>query len=898
VARLASLVVVLAFGLLLLAPPAPVASPGAAISRRPPRAPTASSTNTGRETRLEAVCGTGAASAAELLEQHWALPQNAPLPTPHSTDAGNIAVLEDDGRFFFTDKGGDVIADLTAIGQSFYCTHGDDYDCLAVFLSTGLTTYLGSPTAIAASYVLRSRTSGVGLDLYDIGSGFGSPSRLEWMLSMNGLGKYPADPDADISGDSFSPLDVIAHEFGHRWLAYVLVDSAGTPSQALLGRALQHWSLFFDADSSFMEGCDWANPAPDSFYTDGVSSAYGNLDLYLMGLRSAADTDSFFTIHDATHFNPPGTYTPVTWPPLGLQCHARAHFWHVSDVVAQNGPRVPDAAGAPHSFRVGFILVTARGQAPTAADLAKLETLRSRFPSTFAAGTRGLGAIDATLNSRAGSVRIVHDALHDRTDITAPIAVGARITIDQAGIPLALDAASPRVFWRAGSSGPYSSMPLAPVAPDSFAAQLAAPGQAETIQYYLHASSDSSGIEAFEPAAGPAAPHAFVVGPDLEPPAIVHVPIPQQGEGRMPVTLLARVTDNAALAGVQVRWGLDGETSNVIDATPAGRDTFQVTLGAGLTAGHTLDYSFVASDASGNQSLDQSPFQGGTPRSLHVTHDWVFDSENGDGGLVHQPYWYSYRDAWHLTQESSSPAGGTAWKCGDEAPLPYPVHLDANLYLPTIATLPAGTLLRFDHRYELEAESSTGAFDGARLEIQIGNGPYLPFPTQAGYDHQFVVNSNPFQAGTPCWSGSSGGWRSEVADLTPFAPGPVRIRFRMLADDFVGYDGWLVDHIVVDFPDASTAVDAGVARADRAPWPNPARDEIRVSLASPRAAEAEWALYDLAGRRLATLWRGRVPAGGAELGARLPEGLHAGLYFTRVTLAGRSGAAQRLAVVR
>src|SRR5689334_21770358 len=105
---------------------------------------------------------------------------------------------------------------------------------------------------------------------------------------MNGLQKYPSDPDASIGGgnDTFSTMDVIAHEFAHRWLAYTFVDSAGSPSPALLGRDYQHWNFFFDADSSFMEGCDWAIVRPDSFETDGVSSTFGALDQYLMGMRT------------------------------------------------------------------------------------------------------------------------------------------------------------------------------------------------------------------------------------------------------------------------------------------------------------------------------------------------------------------------------------------------------------------------------------------------------------------------------------------------------------------------------------------------------------------------------------------------------------------------------------
>ncbi|HTO90789.1 MAG TPA: hypothetical protein VMJ70_06615 [Candidatus Sulfotelmatobacter sp.] len=866
------------------------------IPRRPP--PPTTRVSIGEPGAFSFACGARNGGAAALLQQHWAQPDNAPLPTPNSTDVGNIAVLEDDGRFFFSDKNGNAIADQAAIAQAFYRTHGDDYDCLAVFLSTGLSTYLGSPTAIAAADVLRSRTSGLGLDLYDLGAGFGSPSRLEWMLAMNGLGKYPDDPDADISGDSFSTLDVISHEFGHRWLAYVRVDSAGTASTALLGRAYQHWSMFFDSDASFMEGCDWSSPAPDSFAIDDVSSRYGKLDLYLMGLRSAADTDSFFTLHDATNFDPPGTYVPYTWPPLGLTCHARQHWWHVSDVAAANGPRVPDASTAPHSFRIGFILVTARGNAATAADLAKLETLRSRFPSYFAAATQGLGSIDASITSRAGSVRIAHTPLHDRTDLASPIPVGAHITVDQAGIPLTLDAASPRLFWRAGTSGSFSSLPMAIVAPDSFAAQIPAPGAPGKFQYYLYASSDSSGLDAFDPPAGAAAPITFVAGSDTTLPVITHTSIPIQGEALMPVTLLARVTDNVGVDSVRVLWGVDGAITHISNASPVGRDSFSAAIGAGVAAGHVIDYYFWARDAAG---CIADGFQGSlnqTPQVMHVGKDWVFDSDNGDGGLTHSPYWYSYRDAWHLTHEDSWPPGGTAWKCGDDAPLPYPPHLDSNLYLPVIGTLPAGTQLRFEHRYDLEEADPFHAYDGARVEIQVGSGPWTALATQAGYSHQFFLNSNPFQSGTPCWSGNSGGWRSEVADLTPYAPGPVRIRFRMLADDFIGYDGWIVDHVVVDFPDALAAVSSAATTTDRAPWPNPARDGIRISLANAGARDVEWALYDLQGRRLATLWSGHVPAGGAELSARLPQDLRAGLYFSRVTMGGRALESRRVAVIR
>src|SRR5437899_1652628 len=77
-----------------------------------------------------------------------------------------------------------------------------------------------------------------------IAAPLGSPARLENVLSMNGLPRYADNPFYSTDPDSFTPLDFLGHEFGHRWLAYVYVDSAGFIVPALLGRAYQHWNFF------------------------------------------------------------------------------------------------------------------------------------------------------------------------------------------------------------------------------------------------------------------------------------------------------------------------------------------------------------------------------------------------------------------------------------------------------------------------------------------------------------------------------------------------------------------------------------------------------------------------------------------------------------------------------
>jgi len=847
---------------------------------------------------IESACGTRLEAAREAVAEHTARTLSPPLPTPNSTDVGEIAVLEDDGNFFYNIVGGQTVADLAAIGQSFYRTHGDDYDCLSVFLSSGLTTWLGSPSAIAAAFVLRNDIQGIGIDPFDMGSGMGSPSRLEWMLSMNGLHRFPPDPFADITGDTFSTMDVIAHEFGHRWLSYAFIDSAGTPSDVLLGRAHAHWSFYFDSDASLMEGGNWTNPAPDSFQVDALSERFGNLDLYLMGLRSAGATTPFFTLHDATDYNPPGAYNKTSWATVGTSLDARQHTWTVADLEALNGPRVPDAATAPHNFRMGVILVTARGQAATPADLAELENLRTLFVGYFSTLTKGLGSVDATIDSRAGSVKIEHQPVADQVDLDDPLPIAARITIAQAGIPLAVDPGSPTLHWRPGTVGPFSPLPMSAAGPDSFAATLPAmPGFTGTVQYYLYAASDSAGIEAFDPPAGAAGPHAFQVGPDLEPPVIAHVPVLVQGTAKMPQVLLARITDNAELDSAWVEYGIGGPPSNSAPLTRVGRDSFQVALYPGLANGQHVDYRFVARDGSGN--LARHPASPpGAAWTMAVVQDWFLEAENGDDGFVHSANFPTYRDAWQTTQEFSSPPGGTAWKCGSESPLPYPVHLDSNLYSWWVMSLPPGTLLKFDHRFDLEEANSVYAWDGVRVEAQVLSGPWLPLTPQTPYSHVFLNNSGPFPQGSPCWSGSSGGWRSETFDLSSLAPGPARIRFRMLADDFLGFDGWIVDRIHIDFPGDVTAVPLASDAGPWRPWPNPASEALHVRFALPRAGEVEWTLFDLAGRRVAALARESFAAGPAMLEAPLPRGLTPGLYLARLRVPGMAERVDRVAVVR
>src|SRR5262249_5226123 len=154
--------------------------------------------------------------------------------------------------------------------------------------------------------------------------------------------------------------------------------------------------------------------------------------------------------------------------------------------------------------------------------------------------------------------------------------------------------------------------------------------------------------------------------------------------------------------------------------------------------------------------------------------------------------------------------------------------------------------------------------------------------------------------GARCWSGTSSGWRSEIVALYPYAPGPVRFRLHMAADDFVGREGWYVDHVrvlaadptVTDVPPRAPALRIG------APAPDPARSRRAQALSLPRAAAVRWELFDLSGRRVATLWRGRREGGEGRLAAAIPRGLPSGLYFASIAIDGARASVSRIAIVR
>ena len=90
-------------------------------------------------------------------------------------------------------------------------------------------------------------------------------------------------------------------------------------------------------------------------------------------------------------------------------------------------------------------------------------------------------------------------------------------------------------------------------------------------------------------------------------------------------------------------------------------------------------------------------------------------------------------------------------------------------------------------------------------------------------------------------------------------------------------------------PDSGNAVDVPPATAARglqlAAWPSPSSGLLTFAIDLPAAADASIEVFDLSGRRVATLARGTLPAGRSELGWNgrdlLGRPVAAGVYLAR-----------------
>ncbi|MGD8375085.1 MAG: PKD domain-containing protein [Acidobacteriota bacterium] len=363
---------------------------GLAVHAAPAAPPDAEDADGGRHPAPGSfVCGTGPHLAAAMEQQHARALAAAPPATEAAgdEDIGNVAVLRDGGNLVFAGY-----TDTNAIVGQFYQTHPDVFDYVAIFLSSAYNFDVQIESGFAFHRRVASDVLGIGVTPIDRAADLGlATTRLRSILNLNDVLEYPprfTDRLPQFEGD-VSGVEILGHETAHQFAAFADVAGGG-----LAGRNGSHWSFFLNSVASVMEGNEWA-PDGGDFTTVATFERYSELDLYLMGLLDpAAVTEPIFFIDRPTGA---GGLTPESYPEVGVTVGGTREDVSLADVMAFEGPRVPDWTAAPHEFTMALILVMPAGGVVPPGDLERVESFRRTFLDWFRAETRSVGSIDTAL---------------------------------------------------------------------------------------------------------------------------------------------------------------------------------------------------------------------------------------------------------------------------------------------------------------------------------------------------------------------------------------------------------------------------------------------------------------------------------------------------------------------
>ncbi len=280
--------------------------------------------------------------------------------------------------------------DLVAAARRAYGELADNYDQLLFWTDTPVT----EADTFAFESTVKNQVTGIGTEIFDVAGAYGSGGRLESVVLMDDLGKYPADPNQRANGEN-TTLALVAHETGHRWGATLQFrDATGGSSDAWLGRQRAHWSFFCDSDASVLEGNDIEDRGGGSFRTVDAVKRYGPFDLYAMGLLAPSEVSAAFFVA-----SPSGAGQTRESPPrTGVSFNGTRRDVTIADVVAAMGPRNPPSSSAPRVHRQAWVYVVGRGRTADAAALGKLDTIRRAFADFFAAATGARMSLETRLD--------------------------------------------------------------------------------------------------------------------------------------------------------------------------------------------------------------------------------------------------------------------------------------------------------------------------------------------------------------------------------------------------------------------------------------------------------------------------------------------------------------------
>jgi hypothetical protein len=161
----------------------------------------------------------------------------------------------------------------------------------------------------------------------------------------------------------------------------------------LEARVAYPYSLPFEA--STQGGSVWQDNLDGTFtqLRDGYfvpATGYSYLELYLMGLIAADEVPDFFIVRSLERLG-----NDVDGRPIFKGERVRIT---IQDVIAAEGPRLPDANHSQRSFNTGIVVIVENGHTPSAELINRANGIRRQWIDYWAITTGGRA-------SMTGSVR-------------------------------------------------------------------------------------------------------------------------------------------------------------------------------------------------------------------------------------------------------------------------------------------------------------------------------------------------------------------------------------------------------------------------------------------------------------------------------------------------------------
>jgi hypothetical protein len=225
----------------------------------------------------------------------------------------------------------------------------------------------------------------------------------------------------------------------------------------------------------------------------------------------------------------------------------------------------------------------------------------------------------------------------------------------------------------------------------------------------------------------------------------------------------------------------------------------------------------------------------------------------------------------------------------------------------------------FSHSFSFE-QDATNAYDGGMIELSNNGGASwvdIGASASPGYNGTLFTGSNNPLSGRNAFVRTSPSYPSSnlvTVNLgTTYAGQTVQIRFRIGCDEAAGGAGWQIDDIafsnITNLPFQSIVADPGVCAAtavgDDLPTElafaiagaTPSRGDVGLRFALPTATHVNIAVFDVTGRKVATLADGAYEPGRYNTTWKRGGAGGSGVYFARMMAGGRT-LTQRVLVLR